>query len=156
MLSNRNPSDGDADSRRPPLWRPLIPILLTVIWGVVAGVLMPLLVGRFTPKVSCDDLYLPRLPIGGWPFVFFFFFRWVEVFVGLLFLVWAFSVRPVWLAWLHGVLVVGVTAWVFVVSTFVAWLYIDAPQVHGQVVVEDQQYVLAFCMDFQLEGALPL
>jgi hypothetical protein len=152
MQSNPNPSDTDADSDLLSLWQRLDPIWQMLIWGAVGGGLIPLLFYLLIPRGSCDDLYLPRLPVEAWPFVFLWYFRWVGVFVGLLFLVRASNVRPVDLGCLNALLAVVVTAWVYYASLLAFLITIGYPGPTGQLVVDSQHFVLAFCSDFDLEG----
>jgi hypothetical protein len=152
MQSNQNASNADADSRRPSLWQRLDPIWQALIWGAVGGVLVPLVVYLLTPRGSCDDLYLPRLPVDGWATLFLFFFRLVGVLVSSLFLVRALLLRPVDLGCLNAFLAMMVAVWVYYGSTFGFLTTNTYPQVNDQLVFEGQQYVLAFCSNIDLEG----
>jgi hypothetical protein len=132
--------------------KPFHPVLLTVVWGLVGGIIVPFLVVLVAPEGTCDSQYLPRIPVSGWPVLFFHLYRWVGVIVGTVLLIRAFKALPKWLARVNGIVVLGIIIWIYLMSVFLTSFYMMRPQTADQLIVDERQYVLAFCMDLQSAG----
>lgn len=134
------------------LWRGLAPDLVVILWGLGGGVLLPLAAYWFIPRETCHSQYLSSFPAGALAVYFFYIYPWVGIVIGIIVLVLALKGRPDWLILVHGPIILGVSIWLFVVSGFLLMIFMTTPQEKGQIIVEGRQYVLTYCIDFQLEG----